>query len=273
MITNTVTIGVENLALNDLIAQAVAEVKRMPSDTEARLRLFKLYCVQADWDRALRQLDTLIKLEPELQRQCELYKNLLLSELLRETVLSGEREAGSLEGPLPEWTQSLQQANTLYTAGQYQQGEAQRLQALEAAQAQPGHCETLGDFLWLSDGDERLGPVCEFICAGGYRWVPFADIQSLQVNAPQGLMDLVWAPAKLEVKGKTWSGYLPSRYPLALQSDDQEFKTGLKTAWQQQGAGRYIGQGRKMWVSSAGECSVFEAGEIQFGPLNHDSQA
>lgn len=264
MTTNTVTIGIETLELSDLIAQAVSEVKRQPGNAEVRLRLFKLYCVQADWDRALRQLATLIKIEPESQRQCELYKNLLSGERLREAVLSGERQAGSLAGQLPEWTQSLQLANALYASGQYEQGELQRQQALEAAPMQAGHSEPLGNFLWLADGDDRLGPVCEFICAGGYRWVPFADIQSLQVNAPQGLIDLVWAPAQLEVNGQTWRGFIPARYPLLPQSEEQEFKTGLKTAWQQQGLGRYIGEGRKMWVSSAGECSLFEAGEIQF---------
>ncbi|WP_431224284.1 type VI secretion system accessory protein TagJ [Serratia sp. L9] len=98
-------------------------------------------------------------------------------------------------------------------------------------------------------------------------------MQSLQVNAPQGLMDLVWAPAQLEVKGKTWSGYLPARYPLPPKSDEPMFKTGLKTTWQQQGSGRYIGQGRKMWISNTGECSLFEAGKIQFDPLNHERQA
>ncbi|WP_431224283.1 hypothetical protein ACQ86O_04460 [Serratia sp. L9] len=186
MTTNIVTIGLETLELNEWTTQAVSEVKRMPANIEARLRLFKLYCVQADWDRALHQLDTLLKIDPELQRQCELYKNLLLSERLRETVLSGDREAGSLEGQLPEWTQLLQRANALYTSGQYEQGEALRLHALEAAQAQAGHCEVLGSFLWLIDGDERLGPVCEFICAGAIAGCPLPICNHCRLTPHRG---------------------------------------------------------------------------------------
>ncbi|WON77493.1 type VI secretion system accessory protein TagJ [Serratia sp. UGAL515B_01] len=270
--TNTVTISAETVDLDEWTLQAVSEVKRSPGSIEARLQLFKLYCVQADWDRALRQLDTLVKIEPESKRQSELYKNLLLSERMRELVLSGEREAGSLEGQLPAWTESLQRANALYAAGQEAEGEVQRAQALNEASARAGHGEMLGDFEWLADGDERLGPICEFICAGGYRWVPFADIELLKVSAPQGLMDLVWAPAQLVVNGKTWHGYVPARYP--VQSDsDTVFKTGLETAWQQQGEGRYIGQGRKMWISNVGEYSVFEAGEIQFGAVGDEGEA
>lgn len=252
--------GHETLEL--AIVQAIADVKAQPGNSDVRMQLFKLYCLQADWDRALRQLDIVAKTESESQRQCELYKNLILSERLRAMVMAGEREAGHFGEALPEWCGQLLKANALYQAGDVNDAEQCRHQALESADSLTGQSEGLGQFDWIADGDDRLGPVCEFISAGGYRWVPFSEIESLTVEQPNGLTDLVWAPATLVVKGRTHKGYLPARYPVSKTSE-AGLLLGTLTEWQSCDGGRYIGQGRKMWITSNGECSLFEAGEIR----------
>ncbi|WP_158513791.1 type VI secretion system accessory protein TagJ [Serratia inhibens] len=259
------------LELDDRISAVCSWIKREPGNIEARLQLVKLYCFQAEWDRALLQLDTLLKIDPETQRQVELYKNLIFSERLRDSVLSGGHEACLLEGTLPDWVQELQRANAFYAVGQEERGKACRLQALENAPMSAGHSETLGEFTWLADGDDRLGPICEFICAGGYRWVPFSGINALVVNTPKGLTDLVWASATLMLD-KPVHGFIPARYPLMAQKD-HKFKTGSQTQWQQQGQERYVGHGRKMWMSSAGECALFEAGNITFNRVKSEHEA
>lgn len=268
MTQNVVTPGSDKLELDDWVVKAVSWVKREPVNIEARLELCKLYSLQADWDRALQQLSTVVKIEPEAQRQAELFKNLILSERLREAVLCGEREARSLEGELPDWVQQLQRANRLYASGKESEGQSSRLRALENAPARGGHSEALGTFEWLADGDDRLGPVCEFICAGGYRWIPFAEMNALEVKAPAGVTDIVWAPATLTLD-KPVHGFIPARYPITARSDCQ-FKTGLQTQWQLQGQDRYWGTGRKMWISSVGECSLFEGGKITFDAVKNE---
>ncbi|MGQ8775425.1 type VI secretion system accessory protein TagJ [Serratia sp. NA_112.1] len=257
--------------LEDWVSGVSRWIKSEPGNIEARLQLFKFYCFQAEWDRALLQLDTLLKIAPETQRQVELYKNLIFSERLRDSVLSGRREACSLDGTLPDWMQKLHRANAFYAAGQDERGEACRLQALENAPMSAGHCEALGEFTWLADGDDRLGPICEFICAGGYRWVPLSGINALVVNPPLGLLDLVWAPATLMLD-KPVHGFIPARYPL-MEQKDHKFKTGSQTQWQLQGSERYVGNGRKMWMSSGGECALFEAGNITFNRVESEHEA
>ncbi|MGV3346275.1 type VI secretion system accessory protein TagJ [Enterobacteriaceae bacterium LUAb1] len=259
----SITTALKTSTLQDWIIQAIANVKATPGNIETRLQLFKLYCVDANWNKAMHQLETLFKLDPEFQRQGELYKNLLLSEKMREEVLTGKRSPGVLDGDLPAWVQLLQQANQKYAEEECVQGEALRQQALNDAEARAGRSEKQGEFSWLADGDERLGPICEFICAGGYRWVPFAEIDSLQVAEPKGIIDLVWAPAQIVVREQTWHGYLPARYPLNSESEDQ-LKLGLKTEWLHKEESRYEGQGQKMWMTSDGEYSLFEAGDIHF---------
>ncbi|SFN65365.1 type VI secretion system protein ImpE [Izhakiella capsodis] len=253
----------EMAEIDKMIAQSVDAVKTNPKDFENRLTLIKLYCLQSKWDNALHQLVTLQKIEPAVQQQCELYNNLIYSERMRESVLLGERAAGLVGNKQPVWINDLLKANALYAAGQFVEGERVRGQCIEAASAQPGYSSTIGEFEWLADGDDRLGPVCEFISAGAYRWVPVADIQSLLVNEPQGISDLIWAPAEIVIDGQTWKGYLPARYPLSITSE-QSLKVGSKTEWQRQEGGRYIGLGRKMWITNLGEYSLFETGELTF---------
>ncbi|PIJ48302.1 hypothetical protein BL250_17680 [Erwinia sp. OLTSP20] len=264
MITDDIIrINDSEINLQDRLVQLVEIVKNNPQSIDARFALCKMYMLQADWDRALQQLDILFQIESEVQQQYELYKNLIFSERMRELVLAGKKTAGSLGKPHQQWINSLHQANALYQQGQYAEGESMRMQALSDAEPRSGRSAVWGAFNWLADGDDRLGPVCEFICAGGYHWVPFAEMQALEISAPQKGSDLVWAPAEITFEEQTLRGYIPARYPVVI-SDSLDMKIGTKTEWQKQGDGRYIGSGRKMWVSDNGEFSLFEIGRLGF---------
>ncbi len=237
-------------------------VKSHPTDLNARMQLFSHYCIQAEWNSAWHQLEIATKLEPEAKRQCELYKNLLLSERLREQILAGEREAAGLQEPQPDWIKQLTRANAYHTAGRHDEGERLRYFALEAAVSRAGNCDALSDFDWIADGDERLGPVCEFIVAGGYRWVPFSQVNRLITVKPVSLIHLIWAPATLLAHNQRWQGFIPARYPVTPDTNEH-FKLGRQTVWHDQ-HGRYTGLGRKMWITGRGECSLFEAEDISF---------
>ena len=262
MSLNIVNIGIKTLELDEWISYAINQLKIKPADTETRFQLIELYILKADWERALQQLNTIYKISSESQKQVELLRNLILSENLRQQVLNGSREARSLEKCLPEWSIMLQQANASYGRGDYSKGEDLRAYAMELAPENPGSCDAFSSFNWLSDGDDRLGPICEFIYAGGYRWIPFMEINALVIEQPKTLMDIVWAKAIITLD-KPIHGFIPARY-LVNQEDEQYVKAGLSTNWQEQEKGRFICKGRKMWATSAGECSLFEAGKINF---------
>ena len=202
--TISLTQMLKNSSLNELFQQTLERVKNNPEDLKIRDVLFKLYCVDGVWDKALLQLQTMALMDEELKKQTELYKNLVFSEMQRAQVLAGERQAATLDGTFPHWMEVLHQANVLQYQGKGDQAEEQRGEAFNLAECASGCSDTLGQFEWIADSDGRLGPVCEFICAGGYRWVAFSDIQSLEVSAPQGLLDLLWAPATLKSGDNTW---------------------------------------------------------------------
>lgn len=257
----TITLNNGSFAFEQWISTAVDQVKSRPTQLDSRWQLITLYCLQADWSRAMSQLTTVLKIDSEQQQQVELIRNLIFSEQLRAEVLAGKRRATPLQQSLPQWAQWIDKANQLYADAQQATGEVLRQRALEQADALSGSCYAWQQFSWLADSDDRLGPICEFIGAGGYRWLPCSQIESLTVTPPTDLQHMIWAPTTLVVSGCTWRGYMPSRYPLSL-TDQPQIKAGLETQWTEQGE-RFIGHGRKMWMSSAGESSIFETGTIR----------
>jgi type VI secretion system protein ImpE len=250
-------------SLGSLVETLQETLKKHPNNREARSALATVWCVEEAWDKALLQADTLVSLADAMSSQGELLKNLILSEVMREKVLSGEREASLLDTTSPEWLPLLHQANQASARNEEHTADALRTQAFDLAPLTSGHSEHFGSFDWIADGDGRLGPVCEFICAGGYRWVPFEHIQSLTVNAPQSLLDLLWIPATLDTGARKWNGYLPARYPQSALLNPSA-KLGDETHWHQHSEQLTTGEGRKMWVTGQNEFSILECGKLTF---------
>ncbi|KTQ67567.1 type VI secretion system accessory protein TagJ, partial [Enterobacter cancerogenus] len=138
-----------------------------------------------------------------------------------------------------------------------------RSEAFELAPESRGKSDTLGEFTWIADSDGRLGPVCEFICAGGYRWLPFSEVQQLRISKPKDLIDLLWTQASVNVAGEEYFGFIPARYPI-MADDGQDYKLGSKTEWSMLSDLLILGHGRKVLITDSCEHSIMEVGEIVF---------
>lgn len=249
--------------LSELLADVSAQVRAKPDDVLLRQTLFKLCCIEGLWEKALMQLQTLQLMEEVAPQLTELHKNLIFSELIRESVLAGERQAALLEEPGPEWMALLHQANKLNRQQEEERAETLRLQAFNLATESAGYGETTGQFSWIADSDGRIGPACEFISAGGYRQVPFSLLRSLSVMPPKDLLDLIWTPAHLNINGDLHYGYVPARYPLTAGAS-QDVKLGLRTEWVDVFGVLSTGVGRKMLITDGGEFSLLEVSNITF---------
>ncbi|SCC69185.1 type VI secretion system accessory protein TagJ [Kosakonia oryziphila] len=259
----SLTKALKTSSLKDLLAQVLSQVKAFPQDLKAREVLFKLYCVDGAWDSALLQIQTLTLLDEGMQKQCELYKNLVFSEMQRTQVLSGERLAVTLQGYMPQWMAKIHEANEQYYQGKTELSDITRSEAFDLSPESSGRSDTLGEFRWIADSDGRIGPICEFICAGGYRWLPFASIQQLNVSKPKDLLDLLWLQASVKVAGEEYFGFIPARYPIRT-ADEQNYKLGLKTEWTSPSDLLILGHGRKVLITDCCEHSIMEVGEIVF---------
>lgn len=139
-----------------------------------------------------------------------------------------------------------------------------RQAALSGAPPSRGcHGETT--FEWITDGDERLGPVIEIILGGVYYWIPFDMVESLEIPTPKKAMELVWAPVDLKLSGHSARvAYMSSRYiPMPDECSDA-LLVGAETYWKELPGGAWRGCGRRAWIVDGELLSMFEAGRMNF---------
>ncbi|WP_438820828.1 type VI secretion system accessory protein TagJ [Burkholderia metallica] len=260
--------AVQNLpqtqSLDALKAQTIEAVRQRPSDPSERWLLFQLLCIDGDWERALKQLQTWATLEPEGTTRAQLHRGLIESEMFRTEVFAGTRTPGFVDEAPPAWMDSLLQANVRLGAGDVAGADALRQAALGAAPASGGESAEMGDFAWLTDSDTRLGPVCEMAVAGGYRWIPFARIKSLTLTPIGTLTDLVWRPATLILRDATvLRGYVPTRYP-GSEHGPAAVRLARETRWQDIGETNVIALGQKTWTTDSGDWGLLDIGGCRF---------
>lgn len=268
--------------LQDALAHLESAVRRMPGSASHRWALVEMLCVLAQWERALKQVQISARLPGDEDRQwhakAQMLRGLIRAEAQRLEVFEGHL----MPQPVidrPQWMDSLARALAFNAQGDHVEADRFRQAALEEAPTRPvvcawceepqvhsaseGEAETLVErrFEWVSDSDTRLGPVCEFIVAGGYRWLAFADIASLQMDRPRNLMDLVWRPVTLQLHdtgagAQTLRGFFPSRYSgtenLPPETDGARrdaLTLARLTQWQEVGDTGVFAMGQKTWMT------------------------
>ncbi|WP_459615762.1 type VI secretion system accessory protein TagJ [Bordetella sp. 2513F-2] len=265
------TVSLRDGTLTEHLEAVAARVRSAPADADLRAQLFQLRAVQGDWKRASEQLRLCAELNPAAQPMAALYGQAMLAEAQREAVLGGNGEPAFPAGR-PAWCDLLLQA---LAADADDSGRAASLRA-EALEAAPTRAGTLrlavqpetSAYAWICDGDSRLGPVFELITGGRYGWLPFDALRRVSLLEPEGLSDVVWARAEVELaSGPTLHGLVPARYPAppgqALSGQDERFCLGRVTEWRPLADDTYAGQGQKMWMTDAGEFALLDIRSLE----------
>lgn len=240
-------------------------VRNYPANARYRWDMVELFCLDGEWSRALMQLQAWAGLvaSPASTVRAQLYRTLIATEMLRTQVLAGEKSPAFI-GAQPAWATPLLDANRLLNAGDQHGADTARSQAFERIRPTPGESAATGRFAWLVDTDTRLGPVCEFVVAGCYRWIAFEETRSINILAPTNLLDALWCPAHIVMRdGAALSGYLPSRYPSSEMGSD-DVRLGRVTTWTDIGETSVVGLGQKTWATDSGEQGVLHFGECRF---------
>ncbi len=254
-------------SLQTRIDEVSSVLRSQPRSAEDRWKMFELLCVESAWPRALKQLQLWATLLPSghTAATAHLYRNLIQSESFRADVFGGNKTPAFVQ-PAPTWLTDLIRANALLEAGEAAASDTLRAQALDQAPARAGEGSETGEFTWLADSDTRIGPVCEVIVAGGYRWIPFEQISSVRILKPKSVLDSVWCPALISLTDATLlRGYVPGRYP-GSESATDDFKFGRATSWTDTGVSTVIGTGQKTWTTDRGDWGLLHIGECRFTP-------
>lgn len=220
--------------LDDAVLSLSAHLRDNPADTRSRTTLFELLCFAGEYERAAKQLAVIGEGNQDTQMAALLYRGALHAEGIRRQMFESE----TYPGPLGE------------SASQLKGSVNGR------------------DFTELTDSDPRIGPRLEVFGAGDYMWIPFRQIESIEMQAPKRLRDLLWIPARLT----TAPGFsqrdlgevlLPALVPLTFQHSDGAVRLGQVTEWCADEAGHERPYGQKMLLVDGEEIPILEVRRLQ----------
>jgi type VI secretion system protein ImpE len=281
MLSSPSLTGCGDQSLATKLTQIEAQVRAQPAAPAHRWALFQVLCVLGQYKRAVQQLQVYAQLDTQQGPTALAYRDLVRAERWRAQVLAGRKRPGFVF-EAPSWVEGLLEALRLSATGQIDEADLVRERALDQAPLVPARSVNPGADLqldWIADSDSRLGPVCEVVTAGHYRWLPFSDIAAWRIERPAMLLDLVWAPCTLTLTdGSAVPGFMPARYPGSEHSpgDSSEhdaIRLGRSTRWQETGRTGVIALGQKTWTTSAGHLSIFELAAAEFGNRATDREA
>ena len=287
--------------LQDALTRLESEVRSVPGSAAHRWALAELLCVLGQWERALKQLQVGAKVaestDTQWQAKAQMLRGLIRAEAERHEVFAGQL----LPVPVidrPQWMEDLARAMGLNTTGDHAQADKLRRKALEQAPTRAGSCHWQSEaaqdqalveqpFAWISDTDTRLGPVCECMLAGRYRWLAYADIATIRIEPPSSLLDLVWLPVTLTLRDTAASmaplrGFVPARYSgtedIAAEmgsSQRDALMLARLTRWQDVGTTGVFALGQKTLMTSEGDIPLMRIRTLRMnsGPQPQEGSA
>ncbi len=209
-----------------------AELRSNPTDAQRRTFLFELLCFAGQYDRAEKALDVLASGGKEASMGALLYRSALHATRLREEQFASGTALLSAR-PDDRVTGSINGTR----------------------------------FERLADGDPRLGARLEVFAAGQYMWIPFAHIESIRIEPPKRLRDLLWVPALVKT-GPAFQGMelgeilIPVLTPGASEEEDDKLRLGRLTEWVRLEGGDIVPVGQKILVADETEYPLLEVREL-----------
>ncbi|WP_049631889.1 type VI secretion system accessory protein TagJ [Cellvibrio sp. pealriver] len=234
--------------LNIQIQDLQSLIRKNPGRCEYRIHIAQLLMVTGEWQKALQQLQTAAQLDKKAVAMAQTYRALIQAEIQREHVFQGKVEPQFFTTP-DDWQILLAEALIARSHQQIDASEKFQQQAYADAPALTFSINE-NEVEWLADGDSRLGPVCEVFINGNYYWLPFNQIQQMNIDHPQDLRDLVWIPATITLTDfSRHFGFLPSRYVGSYQHDNDQLSLANLTQWQALSEHCWSGVGQKMLIT------------------------
>jgi type VI secretion system protein ImpE len=228
--------------LNEAIDALGVEVRDNPTDVRRRTFLFEMLCFKGDYDRAEKHLNLLADASPDARMGAMLYFSALHAERTRQD---------------------------LFTKKEYPVAPADEAPRGGTLNGQP--------FEILEDADPRVGPRLELFAAGAYLWIPFEHIESIEIEPPKRLRDLLWAPALVRTGPKfkekeLGEVLLPVLAPFSGRHADDEVRLGRSTVWADVD-GVSVPFGQRMFSVDGEDVPLLDIRTIEFTALASEPES
>jgi len=218
--------------LDEAVQGLATELRNDPTDVRRRTFLFELLCFMGELDRAEKQLDILSDISREAGMGTLIYRSAIQAERTRREMFDKKTFPQAVAEPV---TQAIMNG---------------------------------ANFSAVEDADPRIGARLEVFAAGSYLWLPLAHIQSVRMEAPKRLRDLLWVPAILKTKPKCGGldlgeVMIPALTPLAFRHSDNAVRLGRQTVWEEVD-GTAVPMGQKMLLVDGEEFPILEVRTLEF---------
>jgi type VI secretion system protein ImpE len=251
--------------LRDAIAAQTALVRAAPSDVNLRWLLAELLCFAEQWERADQLLDVVATQAPDRAPAVLRFRGLLRGEQTRRQVMQ-EGRAPKIIGSSAPILQLVVAALLFLREGQ--PDEAARKIEEAAAQTSPaaGIRDGGESFDVFRDIDDVCAPFVEFITEGGeYHWVPTGDITLLETRPLSRPRDLIWRPARVEVRdGPQGEVFLSAIYVSSDVGSDAEACLGRRTEWREPQGSLVRGVGLRTFLVGDDDIPIHELERLEF---------
>jgi type VI secretion system protein ImpE len=221
--------------LNEAVQALGVEVRDNPTDVRRRTFLFELLCFQGEYDRAEKHLNVLADATPDARMGAVLYFSALHAERVRLDTFQ-KKDYPPIAGLAND------RAGTL--------------------NGKP--------FESFEDADPRVGARLEVFAAGAYLWIPLAHVESIEMEPPQKLRDLLWIPALVRT-GPAFKGtelgevLLPVLAPFSSKRSDDNIRLGRATEWAETD-GQVLPFGQRVFDVDGEEVPILEIRKVEFVP-------
>lgn len=252
--------------LQAAIDQLTQDVKGKPRDVQSRIFLFESLCFAGDYARAERQLDAIAQMSGDVKVELgtHLYRNIFEAETQRRALFAGSSRQPKFLVEPPAYAAVQLQAvaklaeNRLHEVNDLM-NESWQIQMPVAGQA---NGTPFADF---RDCDDLLAPFLEVFVKNEYAWLPFEHMKQIDIEAPKTLRDLLWLPAKIELRdGTRGDVFLPTLYHGSAQSPDDSVKLGRVTNWKAVSDEVSLGMGQRMFLIDDAQHPLLEMRNIEF---------
>lgn len=219
--------------LQEAIEALNVEIRDNPGDAQRRTFLFELLCFAGNFDRAEKQLNVLSGDNPQAGMGGLLYQSALHAERERQKLFETETYPYTAP-PAKKYTGSFNGT----------------------------------PFETMEDADPRVGARLELFAAGQYMWIPFEQIESVEVGPPKRLRDLLWAPAIVRT-GADFKGMelgevlLPVIAPLSWKHPDDSVRLGRSTVWIDSDAADPVPAGQKLLLVDGEDIPFLELRHLE----------